>query len=825
MRQCYQAVINAATGRNLSKAEIQDIFDNILKNQQILARNNPDWKALPAEEKLRQAAEYGVNDVIHQKELKQRRIALTILARDRIENQIADMVKRGVAKNQLEGLNRLIAYNPDNKTGFQAMDTRATATRSWAIGQTLDAFNQSKLLGLFEDEKGITDLVREMFGEETGNQKAKLGAEQWKQQTNLLRETFNNAGGDIGHLRNWNLPQEHSQIKIAKVGATEWLDDIMPALDRSQYVHPDGRPMNDTEVRELFSHIYDTVSTGGVNKLTASGQKISRMTANRRNDARQIFFKDADSFLQYHQKYGDHGIFDIMMGHISGISRDIAAIETFGPNPNLMFRSLLDDARQDSVLSDRANATKINGYAQKTSNLYDYVTGNYSPVVRPRFAGVMDSLRNLLTGSRLGSAAITSITDQGTLLLMAKTNGVAMGDIYKSMMSSLNPLSGSDKRYAQRNGLALESVLASMNRWGVDNMKTNWTSKAATTVLRLSGLMKISDAAKEGYATSMMSSIGHVVSTNSDLVNLTKTSKFDADLIKRHGVSDTDFAVWKQAKLDEWSGVKNMLTPESIMAIPDSKITHLGNPQRIKFEATRKLIGMLSEESDMAVITPGTRDRMRMGANLQRGTAGGEIMRSITQFKAFPFALVARMWARGSSLPTGLQKAYFGGSLLLGTTLFGAAALQLNNVASGRNPQDMSDTGFWLEAMLKGGALGVYGDFIFSDKNSYGSTMGEMAIGPLGSSIAQFADLTLGNARRAISGEDTHIGADIVKFVKGVTPGGNLWWTKAVSDHLLFNQLQEAVSPGYLQKYMNRQQNTYGYKFWWRPDEIIPGEK
>lgn len=825
MRQCYQAVINAATGRNLSKAEIQEIFNNILKNQQKLARQDPNWQTLSADEKLHQAAEYGVNEVIHQKELKRRRVALTILARDRIENQIADMVKRGVVKNRLEGLNRLLAYNPDNKTGYQALDTRATATKNWAVGQTLDAFDQSKILGLFEDEKGVTDLVREMFGEDTGNQKAKLGAEQWKQQTDLLRETFNNAGGDIGHLRNWNLPQEHSQLKIAKVGADEWLEDILPALDRSQYVHPDGQAMNDTEVRELFSQIYDTVSTGGVNKLTASGQKISSMTANRRSDSRQIFFKNADSFLRYHQKYGDHGIFDIMIGHISGISRDIAAIETFGPNPNLMFRSLLDEARQDAVMSDRTSASQTNGYAQKTSNLYDYVTGNYTPVVRPRFAGVMDSLRNLLTGSRLGSATITSLTDQGTLLLMAKTNGVALGPAYKSMMSSLNPLSGNDKRFAQRNGLALESVLASMNRWGVDNMKTNWTSKAATTVLRLSGLMKISDAAKEGYATSMMSSIGHVVSTNSDLATLTKTSKFDAELIRRHGVSDTDFAIWKQAELDEWSGVNGLLTPESIMTIPDSKIANLGNPQRLKFEAARKLIGMLSEEADMAVITPGTRDRMRIGANLQRGTAGGEIMRSITQFKAFPFALVARMWARGSALPTGLQKAYFGGSLLLGTTLFGAAALQLNNIASGRMPQDMSDANFWLESMLKGGALGVYGDFIFSDKNSYGATMGEMAIGPLGSSIAQFADMTLGNMRRAMAGEDTHVGADAVRFVKGMTPGANLWYTKAVTDHLLFNQLQEAVSPGYLQKYMNRQQNVYGRQYLWRPDEIIPGSK
>lgn len=825
VKQCYQAVINAATGRNLTKAEIQKVFDNILKNQQKLARKDQNWQALSASEKLKQAAEYGVNDVIHQKNLKQRRVVLTILARDRIDNMISDMVSRGVVANDVEALNRIVAYNPDNKTGHQAMDTRAKSTSNWAIGQMLDAFEQSKLLGLFEDEKAITDLVREMFNEPTGNIKAKQGAEQWRKQTDLLRETFNSAGGDIGKLGNWHLPQEHSQMKIAKAGEQQWLSDILPSLDRSQYVHSDGQLMNDTEVRDLFTEIYKTVSTGGVNKLNSSGQKVSSMTANRRNDSRQIFFKNADSFLEYHKKYGDRGIFDIMTGHILGISRDIAAVETFGPNPNLMFRSILDEAKKTSIERDPPNSHKINRAVQKTSNLYDFVAGNYTPAVPSRVAVVMDSVRNLLTASRLGSAAITAIGDQGTLLLMAKTNGIVMGSVYKGMIKSLNPLSSSDKHFAQRNGIALESALASLNRWGVDNMKTNWTSKAATTVLRLSGLMKISDAAKEGYATSMMSSLGHVVSTNTDLATLTKTSKFDAELIKRHGVKETDFEVWKQANLDEWSGVKNILTPESIMSIPDSAVAHLGNPNRVKFEATRKLIGMLSEEADMAVITPGTRDRLRLGADQPRGTLSGEILRSITQFKAFPFALVARMWARGSSLPTGLQKGYFGGSLLLGTTIFGAAALQLNNIVSGKKPQDMDDTGFWIEAMLKGGALGVYGDFIFSDKNSYGATMGEMAIGPLGSSLTQFADLTLGNARRAMAGDDTHVGADAVRFVKGLTPGANLWYTKAVTDHLLFNQLQEAVSPGYLRKYMNRQRKVYGQDYWWRPDEIIPGDK
>jgi hypothetical protein len=47
-----------------------------------------------------------------------------------------------------------------------------------------------------------------------------------------------------------------------------------------------------------------------------------------------------------------------------------------------------------------------------------------------------------------------------------------------------------------------------------------------------------------------------------------------------------------------------MLTPESIMRIPDAAFL-IGPPERVKFEAMRRLLGAVAEEVDMAVITPG----------------------------------------------------------------------------------------------------------------------------------------------------------------------------------------------------------------------------
>lgn len=81
--------------------------------------------------------------------------------------------------------------------------------------------------------------------------------------------------------------------------------------------------------------------------------RISGARANRGNASRQIHFKDADSYLQYQQLYGDRSLWEIMVGHLEGISKDIALVETYGPNPDHVFRSLLDQVKAETATANR----------------------------------------------------------------------------------------------------------------------------------------------------------------------------------------------------------------------------------------------------------------------------------------------------------------------------------------------------------------------------------------------------------------------------------------------------------------------------------------
>lgn len=136
--------------------------------------------------------------------------------------------------------------------------------------------------------------------------------------------------------------------------------------------------MNDAELSEFLGEAYNTIATGGLNKLTDTGMRISGARANRGNASRQIHFKDADSYLQYQQLYGDRSLWEIMVGHLEGISKDIALVETYGPNPDHVFRSLLDQVKAETATANPSKTGSVERLANKTENLYNFISGKHS---------------------------------------------------------------------------------------------------------------------------------------------------------------------------------------------------------------------------------------------------------------------------------------------------------------------------------------------------------------------------------------------------------------------------------------------------------------
>lgn len=830
--ECAEAVANAI-GRRLTAAELQDIETRLSRNKRALGRIDPEAAlAMSPEERLTKAAEMAGQELMHAAEKNKQRVALTILHHDRLAKLIHEfstnapepagwLAKLRTHLPEFDALDRLLAFHGDARGGEMSTETRARAIGKDALRQMLDTMEASnpKFFGLFENNEGVRDLVREIYGEHTGNEVARKGAEQWHKIAEALRQRYNRNGGDIGHRDDWGTPHHDSQSRIAKAGRDKWADDTLPRLRRDAYANEDGTLMGDAQMKAMLGDVWLTKATDGANKGEPGKFKGNGMRANRHSESRVLHFKSADDWMAYQKDYGSTSVYQTMIHHIEGLSRDIAMLEIWGPNPDQAFAYFRDKAEQDAATASPAALGQARKRAIRSDNLYRYVAGKHQPVASEVLAKSFDNIRNWLSATRLGSAWITSWNDSATMHLTGYVNKLDAMRLFANELAAFNPANQLEKRLAMRAGLGLDTFISSMNRYGDEMLNDGFSRRIANTVLRASGLLAATEARKRAFGVTMMDAIGALTREHASLADL---DKGDYRILLSKGITDTDWAVWRLAEPDDVGGNHTMLTPDAIYRIPDDKLAALGNPQQLKEDAATRLLGATLEEADVAVIEPGARERAMMSGRFQRGTWGGELARSWLLFKSFPIAMVTRHFARAWSMPTGTGKAAYLSALLAGTTVIGMASLQANEVVSGRDPRDMTDPRLWVAAMLKGGALSIYGDVLFSDSTRYGNSFMAALEGPVFGAGEDILKLTQGYAVAKMNGENTNEGANLVRFGKGLIPGSNLWWAKGALDHMVFNNMAEMFSPGFNQRMQRRAQQQYQQKHWWQPGSALP---
>lgn len=830
--ECIKAVTQAI-GRPLNQQEIQGIENRVRRNMKQLAQTDTTWQSKSAADRLNEAAAKSAKDLVAEADLKKKRVALTILAHDRIDSYMKRFPER-----PLEGLDRMLAFSSDGKSGIQSIESATRAIRDDSVSRMLDVIDQTKgkFLGLLQDEAGNLALVRELHGEDSGNATAKTAAKQFKDTAEQLRQRFNRAGGDVGFLDDWSMPRDHSQVKVAKDQA-KWVADHVQWANRGKYLKEDGTPMNDAELTDFLNHAWVTLATGGTNKLEPGQAAGNGMRANRGSESRQIHYKDAESFIAAQKSYGDRNLLELLIGHIDRASRDIALVETLGPNPSNQMRYFLDAGQKATDEARPTDSVKTAKQRRKVEHLFEEVAGTREPPVSAALANGFDTYRALNVASRLGSAVLTSVTDQGTLGLTASMNGMPVMKVFANEIRMLNPTSAADRRLAQRAGLGLNQLIGSLNRFGADGLGTNeqiagriakFSQTAASKVMQASGLNALTAGSQRAFGATMLDTIGDMSRRHQSLAAMDAA---DSKRLIGQGVTETDWSVWRLAQPEDWRGVGDtVLTANSIYRIPNADLVPLAQqlkttPQRLKDQAATKLLGTVLDETNMAIIEPGSREKAMMHGGVERGTMKGELVRSFWQFKSFSIGMIMRHGARGMA-QEGWGKAGYLAALVASTTVLGGMAIQLGEIAAGRDPKDITDDKKWgvpglrfgLASFLKGGAMGLYGDFLFSDTSQGGGSPLAALGGPIAGDIESIFKLK----DNAADGEVNQTGGKLVRLAKSHIPGANLWYTKAATDHLIFNQLQDYFSPGYLRRMKQRARKEFKQSYWWEPGDTTP---
>ncbi|ELZ3402662.1 hypothetical protein ABV917_04765 [Acinetobacter baumannii] len=829
--ECREQVAQALGKKKLSAADSNRISQLYIRAKNILARTDPDWLLKSPAERAEAITQKTASDLSIQIAKNNQNIARDAILKAQLEQEIYNHS----TLNPIQVLMRKIAYFSD-QSGIQSVEKQAQALHSRWMSLVADVFTKTQERWGFSVNKEMTDdIIRVMFGGKSDNPEITAMAKEVSFALEEMRLAFNRAGGNIRKLDNFGIMTSHDQKKVALSTEQEWVDEVLPKLDRNQYVREDGLLMSDSEVRTMLKDVYRTIATNGANKVLDGRKSISPVggrskMANRHQEARALHFKDGDSWLEYQAKFGTYnetGFHEILKNHTHRMSTEIAMMQNFGSNPRLSFENLLEEA-STKLKADPENGSKhgeIDKQSKRALSMYNTLDAN-TRAVDSTLGNVMGGLRALMVASKLGGTTLTTIGDHASTKKTANMLGLSYTkSVLPEYMKQLTQ--GNYRDEALRFGLGITEMVGSTSRFGDADVVSSATKagrfnarmqQLASTTLKISGLNAVTAGMKRAFNLVHMNKIAEMTRST----HWKDLGKDDLKILKGNGITEKDWNLWRELTPSKREDGAIVLTQNDFFNAPDEVIKKFlpkdkqDSPTAIvdyRYKAAMKYQTHIFNEESVAVIEAGVRERSIINLG-DAGTIQGELGRTLFQFKGFPLAYMLRIGHRAFAQGDIKSRATFLVSLLAYQTLAGAFIVQLQNLANGKNPEPVFTPDFFGKSILKGGGLSFMGDLMSALSDPTGRSFGDFVAGPLVSQGGKLGMLLTGMGNNFIEGKESTRAMEIANTLKGNLPFQNIWYSKLIIDRMLYSKLQNMIDPDYLPKTQQRLENL-GNSYWW----------
>ena len=725
--------------------------------------------------------------------------------------------------NPGERLKALISPRPGSR--IQSYEVLRDVYRGHIYAKMTEIMNQfgAKGLGVWRSERGLHDIIRELYGVDTGNQLAKQMAKSWTEATDLSVDLYRQVGGALVKREDWLIGQHQSPARMIKRGKEAWIDEHLNWLDWSRIRRPDASLVPPNERRQYLSDVFDTLSTNGANKI--SGGKTRLIATGDQLDAqRQLIYKDADSWLAMHEKYQDGNVFDVMVKHVESRAHHIAMMQVLGPSPTQGAELAIGLARQQAAQADVAGQrrgrkpalSKVSEEERTFRHMFNHAQRLNRAEPESLFAAGMGAMRNIITSAYLGSASLIAIPgDFANAAHVKAFNKLPQTRQAVGWTNFMNPLNQTDRQIAQRTGFVDESRLAfaySAERFGVMTaLGPQWSRRITDTALRASLLTGHTQSARFTSQMEMAATLAeHADMRFEDLPFRT--------WLEQNDITARDWDEMRALPLAEpRKGVKLMS--------PGDVFEHMGTKKRA-YDLHRKFMGMIVQTSKEMIPEATIESSVFLRRGTESGTFAGEIMNSIAMFKSFPVTYGQIHWRRALLQASAVGAATYLATLFGAMTTAGLIGEQARQISQGKDPLPLDSIDTWGTAMLRGGGLGIIGDLLFQGigEDDPARAAGALA-GPVVEVGFDFTNLTLGNLVELARGDDTNFQTEAVKFARDLTPGHSIWYGRLLFQRLIYEQMMQEADPRAWSR-AKRMQERYaeesGTEFWFEPGDTSP---
>lgn len=844
---CYAAAANAAkaVGAELSDRDLAAAFRSA---QEEKARLKAAGVTDNVADRVKSIAEQTAERTRIAAALQKKHAALNILARDRLEQTIEAFKKAGLSPRDsilavMEGSQQGIAGARDS------VSARRLGYEARYVGGMMAEIQKDRphLVNVLADKRLSDDVFREM-GElreggkpgVTGNEDAKYLAEVFAKHVETSRTDLNRLGASIGKLDGWAGAQVHDDMKMMQAGKEPWVDGIAPLLDLNR-TFPDAASAD--EVRKILGDMYDTIITGVPNKATAKekGQRVNPANlAKSLGKTRVLHFKDAESAIAYRDAFGYGNSIYGIMSHQRRAANMAAQMDMFGPNPEVMFNSLVESERRklrdDPNLSPEQKVKqiqKLNADAGPLRGAFDVMSGAISRPGNVNAAKIANDIRAVQSMAKLGGAVLTAMpTDVVGAAQAAMFRG---SGFFNGMVKQIGGILKGRPKAEQAEisylfGEGFDSLIGDVLSHGLANDgPVGKMSKLTETFFKWNGLNWWTDVGR--------SVVGRTVAAEMGMRADTAFKDLPANyshVLGLHGIGEKQWEALRQATRREVNG-NAYITPDAIRGLPDAAVEPLvadrlatakttERKAEILDQARRDLelqsLRFVADETNYAIVETDAASRRISTLGTRPGTFAGEAARFVMQFKGFPIAFSQRILGRALFGGRGASKyerimnnAPHLGALIGGLTVAGYMAMTMKDLIKGNwPPRDPLDPKVMTAALTQGGALGIYGDFLFGQQNRFGSGALETFSGPFIGTMSDIINVPL-KARSALEeGKTPQMAGDILNLALNNTPFINLAYVRPALDVLFINSLRNWASPGYVNRQQRNRLKDYGQR-------------
>ena len=835
--KCLARIEETLKRSSIETAKAEDILSEIKKAQREIDVNNLDDTLI---------------NNLSEKVLKEQEIQKKINQRNSLENEIkirntVDYVLKEFPEDPVEGLTAVLVGSNFQKAGSRASVALAQLSQYRQIAVSFnEKLRQKNLESLFakanEDiDRRLSRTIWELGEDKPITEKNKDIVELAKvihEFSETIRLKYNNFGANIGKLPGWIVRQSHDPFQLRNAmdvlnlknnknikeinGSAErniaaWKGYIKPKLDERTFEGVDAKDRD-----QFLTYVYNSLIRNEHQIAEgAGGHYGGKSITSKLNAKRVLHFKTADDWFDYNSKFGGGNLRESLFAGFNYAGRNIGLMSTLGTNPKAGFEKIgrlvennLIKKGQQGKAQKVGDYLKIQGRYERHFAEIDGSVNSINSFSGARWSGIT---RSILSMAKLGGAVVSALADVHLYGRELKYQGrTYLGGITEAM-TRLGKIKNSKRKIeiAEQLGFMADNVIYDLAaRYSTGDTLNKSFTKLQRTFFKLNLLQWWTNSLKEGAMLGM----GNYVAKQRNIAFNNLDSKFKR-LINHFGIDEKIWNTIRKMDVEKAEDGKEFFSVRQIDNLSDVTIKSLANLDKMskrqidifKDNLKTKVSGMFLDRSTYAVIEPDARTRSFMKGGLHAGTIPGEAMRFMFQFKAFPLAILQKAMGREiSSFRAGNYGEGFWGvvSLIVGSGMFGYISMTAKDLIRGKSPKDPTKKKTFFNAMLQGGGLGIYGDFLFGQSFS-GLDILATAGGPAATEFAK-----AGNAfRYAFQGEFSKAGKAAYKSVVGNTPFLNLFYLKTAFDYAIGYQIMETLSPGHLRKMEKRMKKETGQEF------------